>query len=109
MATSNHERVGSALKLLSDGMQPFVERGFEAAFGDGWFDQACQGLRDYQVPARENGEVQWDTQALLLVMWNEWNRGGRRGTLSRPTAENPPRQREHPSSCAVSTTISLRG
>ncbi len=77
MAQSNHERIGRALELLNVGLRPFVEREMQAAHGDNWIDAAQAGLREDRAtpkgkqPKRPN----WDTQALLAVMW------GRLGTM----------------------------
>ncbi len=73
MAISNHERIGTALKLLNNGLAPFVERELEAELGAGWVEEVSSRLRDHQVPSSSDEGLQWDTQALLLVMWNEWN------------------------------------
>lgn len=74
MAISNHERIGSALKLLNEGLASFLERELEAELGEDWLAEVSSGLRDYQTPERADGRLHWDTQSLLLVMWNEWNR-----------------------------------
>ena len=39
MATTNHERVGRALALLSSGLAPFAERELKAAYGSSWLDE----------------------------------------------------------------------
>lgn len=74
MGISNHERIGTALKLLNNGLAPYVERELEAELGDRWLDEVTGGLRDHQIPGRDGGALRWDSQSLLLVMWNEWNR-----------------------------------
>jgi predicted AAA+ superfamily ATPase len=71
MAITNLERVGKALEYLNQGLRPFVEREMQAAFGDKWTEQATQGFPDGH-PALKKGKVNWDTQALLSVMWNRW-------------------------------------
>ena len=38
MAISNHERVGKALELLKDGLQPFVERELKQEHQQHWFE-----------------------------------------------------------------------
>ncbi|MBI3979239.1 MAG: ATP-binding protein [Chloroflexi bacterium] len=74
MATSNHERVGRALDLLNQGLRPFVERELRAAHGDRWQETALAALRDDRQPPRgRDSALNWDTQALLTVMWNLWN------------------------------------
>jgi len=73
MAISNAERVGKALELLNQGLFPFMKRELKAFYGDTWFGQASANLRDYQMPGKGDGDEHWDTQALLLVMWDQWN------------------------------------
>jgi predicted AAA+ superfamily ATPase len=73
MAISNAERVGKALELLNQGLFPFMKRELKAFYGDTWFEQASANLREYQMPGRGIGDEHWDTQALLLVMWDQWN------------------------------------
>ncbi len=74
MATTNHERVGKALDLLKVGLKPYVEREMRAADGQQWLNEAMAGLRDGRLPLDKEGEVNWDTHALLAVAWNAWNR-----------------------------------
>src|SRR5256885_1337921 len=73
MAISNAERVGKALELLNQGLFPFMKRELKAYYGDPWFEQASANLREYQMPGKGDGDEHWDTQALLLVMWDQWN------------------------------------
>ncbi|HYU71797.1 MAG TPA: Swt1 family HEPN domain-containing protein [Ktedonobacteraceae bacterium] len=73
MAISNAERVGKALELLNQGLFPFMKRELKASYGDTWFEQASANLREYQMPDKGDGDEHWDTQALLLVMWDQWN------------------------------------
>ena len=71
MAQSNRERIGKALDLLKDGLQPFVERELQAALGKDWVAQA--GLLDPQAPGRRDKVPRLDSHALLTVMWDQWN------------------------------------
>jgi predicted AAA+ superfamily ATPase len=70
LATSNHERVGKALALLSEGLAPFVARECNAKYGDDWvkavtrIDATPGGLGKKVSPT--------DAQFLLKVMWDEW-------------------------------------
>jgi predicted AAA+ superfamily ATPase len=73
MAISNAERVGKALDLLNQGLYPFMKRELKAYYGDTWFEQASANLREYQMPRKGGGNEHWDTQALLSVMWDQWN------------------------------------
>lgn len=73
MAQSNHERVGRALELLNKGLLPFIEREMQAVHGSRWLQEAAANLRDYQISSARTGEPSWDTQVLLLVMWDQWH------------------------------------
>jgi len=72
MAQSNHERVGKALELLNKGLQPFIEREMQAVHGERWLQEAATGLRDYHLASARSGELSGDTQALLMIMWDQW-------------------------------------
>jgi len=50
-----------------------MKRECKAHYGDTWFEQASANLREYQMPGKGDGDEHWDTQALLLVMWDQWN------------------------------------
>jgi predicted AAA+ superfamily ATPase len=71
MAQSNHERVGRALELLNSGLTPFVEREMQAKYGSRWHYEAATSLREQHLTEREEG-IHLDTQALLLLMWDQW-------------------------------------
>src|ERR1051326_4376089 len=74
MAQSNHERIGKALELLNDGLRPYLEREMRGIYGDRWVDEAQSGLREDRIPAKgKTKQPNWDTQALLAVMWERWN------------------------------------
>src|SRR5579884_546152 len=66
MALTNAERVAKALLVCNAGLTPFVEREMKAAYGDGW-----QDMTEARVSATNT--LHWDTQALLVTMWNQWN------------------------------------
>ena len=72
MAQSNHERVGKALELLNKGLQPFIEREMQAVHGERWLQEAAAGLRDYHLASARSGELSGDTQALLMILWDQW-------------------------------------
>jgi predicted AAA+ superfamily ATPase len=76
MAITNADRVGKALELLNKGLQPFVEREMKAVYGDNWPAEAVAALKENKlvVQGREN----WDSQALLTLMWNRWTEVFRR-------------------------------
>src|SRR5262245_60844751 len=70
MATTNHDRVGKGLDHLATGLRPFVERELKAALGDRWEEAARESVAD----RRGARAIRWDDpQALLTVMWNQWN------------------------------------
>src|SRR5271165_2572772 len=71
MATTNHERVGRALTLLSAGLGPFAEREFEAAYGKDWLDEVKR--KDTSAAGPLQNASPTDVQFLLKAIWNEWN------------------------------------
>ena len=74
MAITNHERVGKALDLLKDGLQPFVERELKAQYQQGWFEELKQTLPPPQLSFfPDEGEARWDIAAVLAAMWGRWN------------------------------------
>lgn len=73
MAITNHERVGKALDLLKDGLQPFVEREMKAQHAQLWFEQVKASVRETQSNLfGTEDKPRWDLAALLGVMWNQW-------------------------------------
>ena len=70
MATTNRDRVGRALELLTEGLKQFVAREMNARYGGKWQEQAKQSLHDHRAG---KGKIQWDSHSLLGVMWSEWN------------------------------------
>lgn len=73
MAPSNRERVQRGLELLRGGLAPFVERELKSQLGEGWLQDVNSGRR-HALDKGTDGNVAWDTHALLVVMWDEWNR-----------------------------------
>jgi uncharacterized protein len=71
MATTNHERVGRALALLSSGLSPFVEREFKAAYGADWMAEVARN--DRGAGGLPQNVSATDVQFLLKALWNEWN------------------------------------
>ena len=72
MAVTNHERVGKALDLLKAGLGPFVEREFTSAYQAKAQSQSAVFLGDDRM-LTDTPVTQWDTAALLKLMWNAWN------------------------------------
>jgi predicted AAA+ superfamily ATPase len=66
VAATNHERVGKALALLSDGLAPFVERECAAKYGPRWVETLAGNEKGMQVSKN-------DAQFLLKAMWDAWN------------------------------------
>src|SRR5581483_7186683 len=68
MAATNHERVGKALALLSQGIAPFVARECKARPGEQWI-QRVMGA-DPSAGVKKVSPT--DAQFLLKVIWDEW-------------------------------------
>ncbi len=72
MAITNNERVGKALDLLKAGAAPYVERELVARYqGD-----ALAAAQSFVPNDRLNtGKAikDWDSAAILALMWNSWN------------------------------------
>jgi predicted AAA+ superfamily ATPase len=64
MAASNAERVGRALELLRDGLQPFAEREFRGHYGAGWAQAVA-------LPSGGRGSAD-DVSFLLNAMAARW-------------------------------------
>jgi predicted AAA+ superfamily ATPase len=74
MAITNHERIGKALDLLKEGLQPFVERELKAQYQQGWFEELKQALPPQQLSFfPDEAEARWDIAAVLAAMWGRWN------------------------------------
>ncbi|WP_437203294.1 Swt1 family HEPN domain-containing protein [Planctomicrobium sp. SH664] len=66
------ERVSTAMDLLTAGLTPYVETKLRSALQDNWTKAVVSAFRDDRN--RVNGDkVDWDAQALLTVMWDQWN------------------------------------
>ena len=77
MAITNHDRVGKALDLLKAGVAPFVEREFKNTHQAKAQAEATLLLGEDRVNAKKPIS-QWDSAALLKVMWDSWNEVFRR-------------------------------
>jgi hypothetical protein len=73
MAITNHERVGKALEQLNTGLRPFVERELKATYKERWMETARPSFPNWQQTGKPATQLNWDTQALLTVMWDLWN------------------------------------
>lgn len=68
MALTNYERVSKTIKLLAEGLAPFVDRVCRATYGDNWpvdVQRTDRGGSSHKV----NPE---DLHFLLNVMWDKW-------------------------------------
>jgi predicted AAA+ superfamily ATPase len=73
MAITNHERVGKALELLRDGLEPFVEREMKAQHAQLWFQEAKAAVSEAQAQlVGTETKPRWDVANLLSIMWNQW-------------------------------------
>ena len=72
MAITNYERVGKAMDLLKAGLAPFVEREFRNLYKDKAGERAGKFVTDDRL---NTGKplAEWDSAALLRLMWEAWN------------------------------------
>ena len=70
MASTNHERVGKALTLMTQGLEPFVARECKARYGENW----VQSVARMDTGAFQSGKKvsSSDAQFLLKVIWDQW-------------------------------------
>lgn len=74
MAVSNHERVGRAIKLLAQGLYPFIEREMKAEYGDRWVVAATPDVDEDHALRRDVKTIlKEDLVAQLKLMWNQWH------------------------------------
>ena len=71
MALNNRERIAKALELLREGLAPFVERELNQHIGGYWFEE-LKSKPLHGLDKDENGNITWDTQALLVAMMSNW-------------------------------------
>jgi len=65
---SNHERVATALDLLTAGMADYAEERLRAVYKDNWVASVSGSFRDDRNRLSSDGQkVQWDAHALLTV------------------------------------------
>jgi len=72
MAITNHERVGKAMDLLRQGLQPFIERECQAQYGKYWVTTVTNGWRN-DLSWTDDDTPHLDVAALLRLMWDQWN------------------------------------
>jgi len=74
MAITNQERIGKAMELLKEGLQPFVEREMKAQHAQRWFEEARDSVSDTQVNLFGTAnQPKWDVASILSVIWKQWN------------------------------------
>jgi hypothetical protein len=73
MAVTNHERVGKALELLKEGLEPFIERELLAQHGTHWITTVTSGWRNDLTWDEATDEPHLDAALLLRLMWEQWN------------------------------------
>lgn len=71
MAVTNHERVGAALGLLTQGLAPFVARECKAKYGDNWVQEVARVDTAASSSGRKVSPT--DAQFLLKIVWDEWH------------------------------------
>lgn len=72
MALSNLDRVNKGLDLLRSGLLPFVIKEMKEGHKSYWQEAAVLSFPEGH-PSRDLGPDQWDVQALLLILWKNWN------------------------------------
>jgi predicted AAA+ superfamily ATPase len=73
MAITNHDRVGKALELLTNGLKPFIERELKSVWGDKFLENIKALLSDTRLQAQAaDGTLLPDVAALLVIMDREW-------------------------------------
>lgn len=72
MAITNYERVGKAMDLLKTGLAPFVEREFRSLYKDKAAERAGKFVVDDRLTTGKP-LAEWDSAALLRLMWEAWN------------------------------------
>lgn len=70
-----HQTTGRALELLTKGLAPFFEQQMRDVFRDDWMDVARASFRHDRASGvlTQLSLEEWDAQALLTVMWDQWN------------------------------------
>ena len=89
MATSNRERVGSAMDRLKEGLLPFVEQMMQSA-RDKWFEVAQESNPGMVATT----PAALDVQVMLKVIRDTWNdafarRWANRSAISFTSSRNP--------------------
>ena len=74
MATTNHERVGKMLSLLTEGLAPYAERELKAFYQNNWFQEVKLALSDNKLQlAGTPQKPEWDAAGLFAVILKTWD------------------------------------
>lgn len=81
MAISNIERVGKGLELLRAGLASYIQRELKGFFKERWWLSGVESLLDGTIGREglstsgtdEERFSRLDAQALLVIMWENWN------------------------------------
>lgn len=81
MPISNLEQVGKGLQILRDGLAPYVQHQLKSVLSQEWWARGVVAVLDSEVGREalqgsgtpEERFTRLDVQALLLIMWENWN------------------------------------
>ncbi len=73
MGLTNYERVGRALDLLKDGLEPFIGRELELEHGKYWITAVTASWPHDVSWDGDANEPHLDSAVLLRIMWEQWN------------------------------------
>ena len=76
MALSNHARIDKGLESLKKGLLPHMERELKSAYGEKWWAEGVESRLTGRVGQEAKSESEYnslDVQALLLILWYNWN------------------------------------
>ena len=74
MVANNDELIDKGLKLLRDGVLPFVEKEMTESCGINWLQhREVAKILQSQPKKKNQANPHLDTQALLKIIWNNWN------------------------------------
>lgn len=81
MAISNIERVGKGLGILKSGLSPYIQQELKSVYKERWWISGVETLLDGAIGREglsssgtpEERFDRLDIQALLVIMWENWN------------------------------------
>ncbi len=81
MAISNIERIGKGLQILRAGLAPYILRELKSVYKERWWISGVETVLDNAVGREALSSVgtpeerfaKLDIQALLVIMWENWN------------------------------------